>query len=130
MLVIHKLLPLIVSPLGLVIGLWLLALVFRRTLLAWLGLAGLLICALPATGTYVWKTLEADYHYQPIAAVEDADAVVVLSGMLGRFEYQGEAVTEWNENVDRLFAGVALCNAGRNRCTGIRQKTDEQRSKL
>jgi len=113
MLVIHKLLPLIVSPLGLVVGLWLLALIFRRTLLAWLGLGVLLICSLPATGTYVWKTLEADYPYQPIAAVEDADAVVVLSGMLGGFEYQGEAVPEWSESVDRLFAGVALYKEGK-----------------
>ena len=113
MLVIHKLLPLIVSPLGLIVGLWLLALVFRRTLLAWLGLAVLLVCALPATGTYVWKTLEADYPYQPIASVEPADAVVVLSGMLGGFEVQGEAVPEWGESVDRLFAGVALYKAGK-----------------
>ena len=113
MFVLHKLLPLIVSPLGLVAGLWLLAFVFRRTLLAWLGLAVLLISALPATGTYLWKTLEADYPYQPIAAVEGADAVVVLSGMLGGFESQGETVPEWGESVDRLFAGVALYKDGK-----------------
>ena len=111
MLVIHKLLPLIVSPLGLVLGLWLLAFVLRRTLLAWLGLAVLLVCALPATGTAVWKTLEADYPYQPISAVEPADAVVVLSGMLNGFEHQGEAVPEWGASVDRFFAGVALYKA-------------------
>ena len=113
MLLVHKLLPLIFSPLGLVVGLWLLAFVFRRTLLAWLGLVVLLICALPATGTYVWKTLETDYPYQPITAVDEADAVVVLSGMLGGFEYQGETVPEWGESVDRLFAGVALYKAGK-----------------
>ena len=113
MLILHKLLPLLVSPLGVILGLWLLAWVWKRALFAWLGVAVLLLCALPATATWVWKTLESDYPYRPVASVPDADAVVVLSGMLGGFEHQGEAVPEWGASVDRLFAGVALYKAGK-----------------
>lgn len=113
MLELHKFLPLIVSPLGLVVGLWLLAFLVREARLAWLGLLVFVLSALPATANWLWKTLESDYPYQPVASVERADAIVVLSGMLGGFEQNGHTVPEWGEGVDRLFSGVELYHAGK-----------------
>ena len=86
MLVLHKLLPLIVSPLGVVIGLLLLSVVLRRRGPSLFAIVILLVASLPLTADRIWTTLESDYPYQPIKSVENADAVVVLSGMLGGIE--------------------------------------------
>ena len=110
-LILHKLLPLIVSPLGLVILLVSLSVFLRRRGPALVGLLVLLVCSLPVTGNRLWGVLEADYPYRPIESVENADAVVVLSGMLGGIETSDGVVPQWGEATDRLFAGVDLLNA-------------------
>ena len=111
-LVLHKLLPLIVSPLGLVVTLVVLSFVLRRRWPAAAGLAILLICALPLTGDRLWVALEADYPYRSIDSVEDADAVVVLSGMLGGIETEQGVVSQWGD-ADRFMAGIDLLQAGK-----------------
>ena len=112
-LALHKLLPLIVSPLGLVILLVSLSVFLRRRGPALVGLLVLLVCSLPVTGNRLWGVLEADYPYRPIESVENADAVVVLSGMLEWLETGDSPVPQWGEATDRLFAGVDLLNAGK-----------------
>ena len=111
-LVLHKLLPLIVSPLGLVVALVLLSFVFRRRWLAEAGLAVLLVCALPLTGDRLWGALEADYPYRSMESVANADAVVVLSGMLGGIETDEGVVPQWGD-ADRFMAGIDLLKAGK-----------------
>ena len=111
-LVLHKLLPLIVSPLGLVVALVLLSIVLRRRLPVFLGLLVLLACALPFTGDRLWAALESDYPYRSMEAVEDADAVVVLSGMLGGIETDEGVVSQWSD-ADRFMAGIDLLQAGK-----------------
>ena len=112
-LVLHKLLPQVVSPLGLVVFLVALSVIFRRRGPALVGLLVLLVCSLPVTGDRLWETLEADYPHRTIESTENADAVVVLSGMLGWHETEDSVVPEWGEGTDRLFAGVDLLNAGK-----------------
>ena len=112
-LVLHKLLPLVVSPLGLVVLLVSLSVILRRRGPAFVGLLVLLVCSLPVTGNRLWGVLEADYPYRPIESVENADAVVVLSGMLEWLETEDSVVPQWGEATDRLFAGVDLLNAGK-----------------
>ena len=107
MIYIHKLLPLILSPLGVVIALMLLALVTRKQWPLYAATSTLLVCAHPLTAHSIWVGLESDYPYQPIAGVPQADAVLVLSGMLGSFESGYGYVTDWNDP-DRFFAGVEL----------------------
>ena len=110
-LALHKLLPLIVSPLGLVILLVSLSVFLRRRGPALVGILVLLVCSLPVTGDRLWGVLEADYPYRSIESVETADAVVVLSGMLEWLETGDSLVPQWGEATDRLFAGVDLLNA-------------------
>ena len=111
-LVLHKLLPLIVSPLGLVVALVLLTFVLRRRWPAGAGLAVLLVCALPLTGDRLWAELESDYPYRSIESVKEADAVVVLSGTLGGIETEDGVVSQWGD-ADRFMAGVDLLTAGK-----------------
>ena len=73
----------------------------------------LLVCSLPTTADRLWSALEADYPHRSIESTEDADAVVVLSGMLEWLETEQGIVPQWGEATDRLFAGVDLLNAGK-----------------
>ena len=108
MLVLHKLLPLIVSPLGVVVFLIIVSLVSKRRDSAVLALILLWVCALPATERMVWRGLESDYPYQEIAAAPTADAIIVLSGMLEGAETDQGILSQWGEATDRYFAGVDL----------------------
>ena len=112
MLFLHKLLPLIVSPLGLVVFFLLISVLVRRRGPAVVGLLVLLVSALPLTADRLWEALEADYPYRPIESVENANAVVVLSGMLGGIETDEGVVTQWGD-ADRFMAGVDLVKAGK-----------------
>ena len=112
MLFLHKLLPLIVSPLGLVSFLLLVSVLIRRRGPAVVGVLLLLVSALPLTSDRLWEALEADYPYRPIESVENANAVVVLSGMLGGIETDEGVVTQWGD-ADRFMAGVDLVKAGK-----------------
>lgn len=112
MLFLHKLLPLIVSPLGLVVFFLLISVLVRRRGPAVVGLLVLLVSALPLTADRLWEALEADYPYRPIESVENANAVVVLSGLLGGIETDEGVVTQWGD-ADRFMAGVDLVKAGK-----------------
>jgi len=112
MIYLHKLLPLIVSPLGLLISLMLLALLLRRQWPMYWALLILLVCSFPLTARSIWVGLESEYQYQPPATLPKADAVLVLSGMLGGFETQDGYVTEWGDP-DRFFVGLQLVKLGK-----------------
>jgi len=112
MIYLHKLLPLIVSPLGLLISLMLLALLLRRQWPVYWALLFVLVCSFPLTARSIWVGLESEYPYQPMSALPKADAVLVLSGMLGGFETQDGYVTEWGDP-DRFFVGVQLVKLGK-----------------
>jgi len=112
MIYLHKLLPLIVSPLGLLISLMFLALLLRRQWPVYWALLILLVCSFPLTARSIWVGLESEYQYQPPATLPKADAVLVLSGMLGGFETQDGYVTEWGDP-DRFFVGLQLVKLGK-----------------
>ena len=110
---LHKLLPLIVSPLGLTGFFLLMSVLVRRRGPAVVGLLVLLVSALPLTADRLWTVLEADHSYRSIESVENTDAVVVLSGMLGGIETSEGVVPQWGEATDRFFSGVDLVKAGK-----------------
>jgi len=112
MIYLHKLLPLIVSPLGLLISLMLLALLLRRQWPIYWAVLIVLVCSFPLTARSVWVGLESEYQYQPPTTLPKADAVLVLSGMLGGFETEDGYVTEWGDP-DRFFVGVQLVKLGK-----------------
>ena len=70
MIYIHKFLPLIVSPLGLVCLLLLISLWWRQIKWIVLALVFLLIFSLPLTSFLIWKSLEAEHPYKPVEALK------------------------------------------------------------
>jgi len=115
MLVLHKLLPLIVSPLGVFVGLLILAGILRRRWPGILGLAIILLCALPATSTLIWRGLEADYPYRPLETLPETDAILVLSGILGCIEADQGVISQWGGAADRFFVGLDPLHAKKPR---------------
>ena len=113
MIYIHKAFPLVISPLGLLVALLLLGIFLRRFWPFYLVLIFTLIFSWPPTARLIWRNLESTYPYQHIDRVEQADAVVVLSGMLGMFETEYGYVAEWGGATDRFFAGIDLIQAGK-----------------
>ena len=108
MIYLHKVLPLLASPLFLVIILVLCGLLFRsrRAGLAAVGI--LIVCSLPVFSNKLISYLEKDYSLVPPASAKTADAIVVLSGMVRTIEGANGLEYEWGEASDRIFAGIDL----------------------
>jgi uncharacterized SAM-binding protein YcdF (DUF218 family) len=108
MIYLHKVLPLLASPLFLVIILVLCGLLFRsrRAGLAAVGI--LIVCSLPVFSNKLISYLERDYSLVPPASAKTADAIVVLSGMVRTIDGANGLEYEWGEASDRIFAGIDL----------------------
>lgn len=107
----HKLLPLLVLPPGLGLLLVALGLLLRRHALAWSGFTLLLLFSMPVVGDGLLRLLEGPPRREAAASFPDADAIMVLGGMV---EYvPGASQGEWGEAADRFEAGVELYRAGR-----------------
>src|ERR1700686_3860015 len=99
----HKLLPIIVLPVGFVCALLLLAFFWKkqrgRLVVAALGL--LYIASMPGGGGALIGRLEARYPAQTIAGCAPADAVIVLGGVLGP-NHAGLDFPSWSSGVNRF----------------------------
>jgi uncharacterized SAM-binding protein YcdF (DUF218 family) len=111
MLILSKLLPLFVLSPGLCLLLAVAGLLFRRRSLVWLSLALLWVLSLPVVGDELMRRVETPYHRIPVERVRQADAIVVLSGML--WQLDGAPLGEFGEAADRFEGGVDLFRAGK-----------------
>jgi uncharacterized SAM-binding protein YcdF (DUF218 family) len=112
MIYLHKLLPLIISPLGFVVFLIITGICLRRWWIITLSCFVLLLSSLPITAQFIWRDLEKQYPPKALSEFGSYDAVVVLSGMLSPFEYSGTLRVEWGDP-DRFFAGIDLLKSGK-----------------
>lgn len=112
MIYLHKLLPLLLSPIVLVCALVLAGLWWRRRWLAFLGVALLWLCASPWFSDALFRAVEQHAVRQSPSAMPQADAVVVLSGMLTTVPGAQGPVQEWGDP-DRFFGGLELFAAGK-----------------
>ena len=108
MIYFHKTLPLLASPLFLVIILVLWGLLFRSRRASLTAIGILIVCSLPVFSDKLISYLEKDYSLAPTVNVKTADAIVVLSGMVRTIEGTNGLVYEWGEASDRIFAGIDL----------------------
>ena len=112
MIYLHKLLPLIVSPLGLVIFLVIVGICLRRWWIVTLSCFVLILLSLPITAQLIWQNLEKQHPPKALNELGSYDAVVVLSGMLSPFEQSGTLHVEWGDP-DRFFAGIDVLKSGK-----------------
>ncbi|MEW6755035.1 MAG: YdcF family protein [Candidatus Latescibacterota bacterium] len=109
------------APLGMVLGLWVLALVCglsgRRgaaCTLAVAGIGALLVLASPLVGDRLLGGLEDDYPISSVGELPAADAVVVLGGMTDA-PVPPRREVDVGAAFDRLLHGMRLLRAGRGR---------------
>lgn len=112
MLILHKILPLVILPVGLTLLALLAALAFRRW--AWVLFAAgwLLFASLPLVSEFLLHGLEAEVPELLLSEVAPADVVLVLSGMLGPSRREGYPLN-WGEGFDRFEGGIRLWKAGK-----------------
>ena len=108
MIYLHKILPLIVSPIFLVMFLITWGIVFRSRIAGILAVSILIICSLPIFSNKLITSLENEYILSDASSAKTADAIVVLSGMVRTINGKNGLSYEWGEASDRIFAGIEL----------------------
>lgn len=109
---LHKILPILVSPLVLIMAVLLLAIWWKRRRLVLLAVISLWVISMPITGKFLMAQLENGMVLKQADAMSQVDAIVVLSGILTTVEGEDGLQTEWLDP-DRYFGGVALYKAGK-----------------
>ncbi len=68
----------------------------------------------PIFSNNFFELVEGSEYRKPISTIDSADAIVVLSGMLGINEIGDSTYIEWGDP-DRFFGGIALYKAGKSK---------------
>ena len=108
MIYLHKILPLLVSPLSIVLIIILIGTFFKSKKISLLGLLILIFCSIPIISNKLIFYLEKDYSLQSVKDVTKADAIVVLSGMISTIKTKEKLSYEFNESIDRILSGINL----------------------
>jgi uncharacterized SAM-binding protein YcdF (DUF218 family) len=111
MLILNKLLPLLLLPPGLCLLLIIAGLNFHKRYLVRSGLVLLWVLGAPLAGESMLRCVEWPGRRIPVSQVRNADAVVVLSGMVNHID--GAPLGEWNDSADRFEGGLDLFRAGK-----------------
>jgi uncharacterized SAM-binding protein YcdF (DUF218 family) len=112
MIYLHKILPTFVLPIMLVIIVILIGLIKNKKKLIYIAIGVLYILSTPIFSNNFFKLVEGSEYRKPISAIDSADAIVVLSGMLEINEVGDSTYIEWGDP-DRFFGGIALFKAGK-----------------
>ncbi len=111
MLLLNKILPLFFLPLGFTLLCLLAGLVLRKRLFLWFGVLVLCLFSIPIVSDALMRLVEGPARRSPLSAVNKADAIVVLSGML--HQINGAPLGEWGRTVNRFEGGIDLFKAGK-----------------
>ena len=109
---LHKILPIIFLPSGLIILLMLIGLIKRKPLLIWISLVLFYLFATPIVSDSIFKYVERGQVRKHISKMPKADAIVVLGGMFNYVKTEKGGLNEWGDP-DRFFGGVELFKAGK-----------------
>ena len=108
MIYLHKILPLIFSPLIMIIVLIFVGLITSSKKISLIGVIILIVCSLPIVSDKLVAYLESDYQLSKPSNIASADAIVVLSGMIKTINSKEGLDYEFGEASDRIFAGINL----------------------
>ena len=107
MLYLNKLLPIFVLPLGWVVMFLLLGILRKKRWPLIAGLAVLYVSSMPVVGSRLTYWLESRHPMLPLDQVENADAIVPLSGFIGPRVADG-ILPNVGEAGERLEGGIVL----------------------
>ena len=109
---LHKILPLLVSPLFLFIVLTLFYAIRYRLKVLFVSAIALSILSTPITAHFCWEKLESGYKLKAAKSQMKSDAIVVLSGNGNIANTEQGPMFQWSDP-DRFFGGIALFNANK-----------------
>src|SRR5512133_448802 len=113
MIYLHRLLPLALSPIALILLLMAWAAFRRSRVPALLAIVLLYAASVPVLSDSLFRAVEQQQLRLMPEAVAPAQAVVVLSGMMLHVPGKQAVVPEWGDAADRFFGGVELYAAGK-----------------
>ncbi len=105
MIYLHKILPTFVLTIMLLIIVILIGLIKNKKKLIYIAIGVLYLLSTPIFSNNFFKLVEGSEYRKPISTIDSADAIVVLSGMLGINEVGDSTYIEWGEP-DRFFGGI------------------------
>jgi uncharacterized SAM-binding protein YcdF (DUF218 family) len=112
MIYVHKILPLLLSPLFIFLTA---AFIFSIRKRNWTVLSITIIFSITCTSIIsnpLWRILEAGQTPIHVKNASKTDAIVVLSGMIGAIEFGGDQFIQWG-NADRFIKGIDLIKHGK-----------------
>ena len=113
MIYINKILPIIFSPLGLIIILLIFGIFRKKMLPSLIGLLILIILSLPIVSGQLINLLEQNYRPTTLNKIVSANTVIVLSGMVNPIKQNNDIRYEFSEAVDRILAGINILKTGK-----------------
>ncbi len=118
MIYLHKIIPLITSPLFFVLTLLAISIILRKSKFIklknsflFLSFLTLFLFSNPLISDKLVKYIEVPYRPVNLSEVPVSDYIVVLSGMVHEVK---DDVYEWSDP-DRFFAGIKLLNANKGK---------------
>ena len=100
-------------PLFLCLALILVGTIFRKHRINLVAILLLATASLPIVSQSLIQALEQDYELLTVDEVGEADAIVVLSGMVRTLNERKTLSYEWTDAADRIFAGIELSKANK-----------------
>ena len=110
MIYLHKILPLIFSPLFFILSIIIFGIIIGSKKTSFVGVVILVICSMPIISNKMIAYLESDYELNQPSEIDTANAIVVLSGMVTTIKSKNGLNYEWGGAVDRFFTGINLFN--------------------
>jgi len=104
----HKIIPLIISPLFLFLFIIFCGIIIKSRRIIIIGTLTLIFFSLPIISFKLNKYLEKDYSIEEVSNIKEADAIVVLSGMVKRIKIEDKLKYEFGDAVDRILSGMDL----------------------
>jgi len=113
MIYLHKIIPALFLPVGILLLLLLSAAFWKMRILALSCAVLLFLLSIPLTSDYLIRSVEQFETRRLVSEVGTGDAIVVLSGMLTSAPLAGGGfISEWIDP-DRFFAGIELIKASK-----------------
>jgi uncharacterized SAM-binding protein YcdF (DUF218 family) len=118
---LSKILPQLVMPISVTMGLVLLALILLRldrrgpaVSVLWVAVGLLWISSMPITAGFLYGLVESRYPAQSMSGIPQSDCIVLLGGAVGP-PVPPRVDVELNDTVDRVYKAAQLYRAGKAR---------------
>ena len=112
MIYLHKIIPIFVLPIMLLIIIILIGLIKNNKKIIYIALFTFYIISTPLFANKFFILLEGNEYIKPIRNIDHCDAIIVLSGMLRINELGGSTYIEWGDP-DRFYGGIDLFKEGK-----------------